>query len=363
MKPNDLSINESSEKLRIGYLAMSKRIESGSYRIWVHDYNQYFKDIGVDSEIILISEDNAVEKIGNRDIIIIGKCLHHNLSSIVGYIKSVNSSIVIGTINPPRNASPDGIDFAMVGSMEEFDSLSFYKNVILIPLIESIYHYSEIKKHKKEDILKICYHGWTPHLFSFVCGLKEALERFSKERKIELHIISEKSQNEFNWRHENGLPEGISVLFKKWNINTVKENLQSCDIGICPGVYDMTDVELTVNNKVGKFSTDYVMRYKNKTNNGRALVFMSLGVPVVSDFSPSNFHLFGDSIAGAVAHTPLGWYKALSRFSDHNERNKTSEYAKKFLEKYYNPHVWARRCYEQMLRIWKEKNNSLIIGA
>ena len=339
--------------LKITFLTLDQNISSGSYRIWVNDYCKYFNDIGVDSQISTVGNITE-EALKNSDVAIIGKCLGNYIHSVFHQIKLVNPSIIVGTITPPRDLTSVDFDFVMVGSLEEADSLSFHKNVILNAHIESLYHNSSIVEHDKVDILKICYHGWTPHLFSFVGGLKSALENFSKSRDIELNIISEKTEDEINWTPELGKPD-IPIVYKKWNIDTIKEDIKSCDIGICPGVHDLTSLSKDVNNEYGKFNTDFIMRYKNKTNNGRALAFMALGVPVVADFSPSNFHLFGDEKNGYVAHSEKGWLRSLSRLSDPINRNIIAKDAKDFLKKNYDPHEWAFRYYREILKISRAK--------
>ncbi len=340
--------------LKIIFVTLNNNISSGSYRIWVNDYCKYFNDIGVDSKIVTV-KNVTEDMLKESDVVIIGKCLHGPAQSLFNQIKKANPSIIIGTITPPRDLTSVNFDFVMVGSLEEADSLSFHDNVILNAHIESLYYNSDVKVHAETGVLKICYHGWTPHLFSFVGGLKPALEDLSKIIKIELHIISEKTENEINWTTDLGKPN-IPIVYKKWNINTISDDIKLCDIGICPGVYDLTQQLSNVNQQQGKFSTDYIVRYKNKTNNGRALAFMCLGVPVVADFSPSNFHLFGDEKNGYVAHSKNGWLKSFMRLSDFNNRNTIAKNAKLFLNKNYDPHDWAMRYYNSIVDIVNKRN-------
>ncbi|MAH43385.1 hypothetical protein CL614_06765 [archaeon] len=346
-------MNKINNSLKIVFLVANVNITSGSYRIWVNDYCRYFNAIGVNSKILTL-QNTTEEIIKDTDVLIMGKCLHGDIKSLFDQTKKANPDILIGTITPPRDLTSVNFDFVMVGSLEEADSLSFYDNIILNAHIESLYYNSDIKTHSPVDILKICYHGWTPHLFSFVGGLKMALEDFSKSRKIELNILSEKSESEINWTADLGRPD-IPIVFKKWNIATVRDDIGQCDIGICPGVHDLTFQLSTINQNHGKFQSDYIMRYKNKTNNGRALAFMALGVPVIADFSPSNFHLFGDEKNGYVAHTPMGWLRSFNRLSDFNIRNKVAKNAKIFLDNNYDPYNWALRYYSSILEIYQNK--------
>ena len=343
--------------LKILFITLNQNISSGSYRIWVSDYCKYFNDIGVDSKKIVF-QDVTEDILKESDVVILGKCLRQHFQTISSQLKAIKQNLIIGTITPPSDLTSVSFDFAMAGSPEEADSLSFHGDVILNAHIESLYHSSAIKIHGAVDTLKICYHGWTPHLFSFVGGLKSALEDFSKKRNIELNIISEKTEKEINWTSELGRPD-IPIVYKRWNIDTIKQDIQSCDMGLCPGVYDLTSNTKDINNKYGKFNTDYIVRYKNKTNNGRALAFMSLGIPVIADFSPSNFHLFGDEQNGFVAHSKDGWARSFSKLSDFNSRNRIAESAKDFTNKNYDPHSWAMRYYNSIVDVTnkvREKN-------
>ena len=53
-----------------------------------------------------------------------------------------------------------------------------------------------------------------------------------------------------------------NIVSKKWDLNTIKSNIQECDIGIVPGVHDLTDKLEIVDPTNGKFETDYIFRFK-----------------------------------------------------------------------------------------------------
>ena len=169
-------------ELSILFIPLSINLKSGSYRIWINDYNDYFNKIGVNSKIIEYPKLTHND-IKSADIVILGKSIGRHLNDAFNAIKKIKNSILVGTITPPRDLMTP-FDFVMAGSLEEYDSLSFHKNVILNAHIESLYHDSKIKTHKKEEKLKICYHGWTPHLYSFSCGFKRCT------RKILITLIN-----------------------------------------------------------------------------------------------------------------------------------------------------------------------------
>ena len=81
-----------------------------------------------------------------------------------------------------------------------------------------------------------------------------------------------------------------------WLQEKMFNRILSFDIGVVPnatisGVDSESPLE-------GYFSTDYDMRFKNKSNAGRAFVFHQLGIPVVADITPSNFHVMGNPDCG-----------------------------------------------------------------
>jgi glycosyltransferase involved in cell wall biosynthesis len=60
---------------------------------------------------------------------------------------------------------------------------------------------------------------------------------------------------------------------------------------------------------------NFIMRFKETTNNGRAYVFAQYGIPVVADMTPSSCALFGESEYGYVAYSTNQWFNALQRLA------------------------------------------------
>jgi len=308
--------------------------------------------MGIDSTISYNLTDDEIE---SYDVIILGKCLFDHHKSIVDYVNLKYPNKLVGTITPSSSVRDIPFDFVMAGSLEEADSLSFHRNVILNAHIESIFLDSETKVHQNSDTLKLCVHGWSAHLASFAPNLQWALEEFEKEQDYELVIISETS-NLSGW--DIGKPNIKKICAKKWGIDTIRSDIQSCDIGIVPGIYDLTSTAFSdvVNNKNGFFDTDYVFRFKNKCNNGRSLAFFQLGVPVVADFSPSHFHMMGDGECGFVAHTKDGWLNSFRKLKGCSSRQIISDNARSKVELEYDPLYWADRYYQELYSLWRDKN-------
>ena len=328
-------------------------ISIGSYRIWVKDYCQYMKNIGINAKIAPMINDQVIQE---NDIIVLGKGPPALSARVVEYVSRKYPSKIVGAITPPGDLTTVPYDFVMVGSMEEADSLSFHKNVIVNAHIESLYYDSEPKIHEHKDILKICVHGWTAHLASFAPNLKWALEEYEKEQDFELVVISEKTDLS-SW--SKGRPNIKNIVSKKWDLNTIKSNIQECDIGIVPGVHDLTDKLEIVDPANGKFETDYIFRFKNKCNNGRALVYFQLGIPTVLDFSPSHLHILGDGDCGYLAHSKHGWLRALRLLKDFNNRNTVSRNALNKVNQEYNPSIWADRYYQALHKIHDDKQQEV----
>ena len=83
----------------------------------------------------------------------------------------IKHKCLLGIVNPPNDDRmlefKDILDFCILGSVEERDSLLKYVNFcIYYPLIEI--WFSKIKKHTEKDQLVIGYHGNREHLKSFV---------------------------------------------------------------------------------------------------------------------------------------------------------------------------------------------------
>lgn len=314
----------------------------GSYRIWINDLNYYFNQLEGDRFTSQISSGNA--NIKDYDIIICGK----NDAALAVGIKKKYPEKKVGVINLAADKKLP-IDFVIVGSLEEKDSLSYYDNVFLYPLIEKMYQNHELKVHEEKSKIRIGFHGHYPHLAKFEPHLKSAIESIDKKYDIELLIVT--SNASFNWKH--GRPNIKNIIMKEWNINSIKDNIMSCDIGIVPNITYIpyskgihpTSADL------GLYDTDHIFRLKNKSNAGRAFVFHQLGIPVVGDFTPSNFHIMGDPKCGYLAHNSKTWERALEDLMSYEKRNFIAQEAKKEFDRLYNPLEWAERLYEDIRRI------------
>jgi len=315
----------------IVFITIRKDYNLGSYRIWIHDLNEYFKELGIDSKI---SDD-----INDSQVIIVGK----GELRLAQQIKKEHPEKKVGLINPEGGERYDYCDFLIVGSIEEQVSLSKNKNVFLYPLIERLYQNIPLKNHKENDVIKFCFHGHYPHLAKLEPATKEALEEFSKERSIELLIIH--GHPDFEWIY--GKPN-IKTSYKQWNPKTIAKEILTTDIGLLPNATRVNDYKLKDSMDFGLYETDYLIRFKNKSNAGRAFVFHQLGIPIVADLTPSHLHILGNPDHGYIAHDKNGWLKAFRELSSTEQRNRIARDAKAEFDRLYNPRTWATKLHQQI---------------
>lgn len=325
-------------KPSILFIPTSHNPSLGSNRIWVLDLSYYLTKIGVNCKI------GSTNDIQNYDIIIYGKGAHVQASES----KKTFPNKTIGIINP-EGGKAYNVDFIIVGSIEEQDSLSKNSNVLFFPLIERLFQDQTLKTHEEKKTLRLCFHGHYPHLSKFEPNLKSAINEFSKNQEVELLTIHGNSR--FNWDY--GRPD-IKIIFKKWSINTIVEDIKSCDIGLCPNTTFIKDYSLNYSMDRGLAQTDYILRLKNKSNAGRAFVFHQLGIPVIADLTPSHMHILGNPDNGYIAMSKEGWLNALEKLCCYKNRDLISRNARKEFDRLYNPLDWARRLHNSILNIKHE---------
>ncbi len=319
--------------MQINFLTRNKNDNSGSYRIWVKDLSQTINDLDHNSKVYTSLNDIPQD----TEILIICKSCYN----IVSEARKRLSNCKLGVINIPANYSNKDIDFVIVGSPEEYVSLSQYDNVFIYPLIELKFQNIESKIHNDDDdYFNICFHGHYPHLFKFEPFLKKAIEEFDKSyKKVCLKVIT--GNKNFNW--QTGKPNVKIEMFGYDNdfVNIV----QSCDIGIVPNVSDIRmfvkDITKIVSTDHGLYDTDYFLRMKNKTNAGRAYVFYQLGIPVIHDLSPSSFELMSKTKHVICAHDDFSYLREMKKLMNSNLRNEIAVSNKSVFENFYNPKVKA----------------------
>ena len=337
--------------MKISFFEKSPNLNAGSYRIWVNDLCVSLNEAGIASKIITSLDELHEDK---SEVVIFSKSSYEIIKSL-----KIDKSKIVGAINVSADFYDPRIDFVIVGSHEERLSLSLYDNVFLYPLIERKFMNLPKKIHEHNKVFKICFHGHYLHLFKFALNLRNALNKLSTERKIELHIVTGNFPVHKWWKDNIGKPN-IDIFFHSYN--NISSVITESDLGIVPNVIDLNYMQPDLKNQtsldLGLYNTDYLLRFKNKTNPGRAYVFYQHGIPVVHDISPSSFEMMALAGIYDVAHDEKTWYRSIKKMIDSIEtRQKTSEVFRETFERLYNPVDHAKCLYENIekIKIQKEK--------
>ena len=314
--------------MKINFLAKTSNVNTASYRMWVHDINLLVNKTtdkyNVKSKIV--NEISDIDQ--DADFIILCKSCYRTCTKLV---RDKFPNKLIGAINIDCDYYNPDIDFVIVGSIEEYTSLSFYKNVFIVDLIEEKFKNIDRKVHKEKDELVVGYHGNYPHLFKFFPFLQQALQEMDKKINIRLKVII--GDSNFNWQMGKPDIENIDIYSYK-DIN-VSEVIKTFDVGVVPNVTDLrvfqefNPISQIKNLDIGLNTTDYFLRFKNKTNPGRAYVLYQHGIPVIHDLSPSSFALMHAAGIYSCAHSKESWLKEIDRMTCHETREM-------FSKKYFN---------------------------
>jgi glycosyltransferase involved in cell wall biosynthesis len=312
----------------------------GSYRIWVRDALAAFAEIGVTTRIIASSDIGRLAAFDG--IVMLDKGLVDKLSL------PEDRRYLVGAINP--GLRPSAADFAIVGSFEEQISLSaHYRQCFFWPLIERQFETVAPRKHLDRDTLTICYHGGGGHLGTMASsGLMAALEAFEHElarsgRRLSFKVITGTERP----RWVLGQPK-VPTTFIKYDAASVGNEILAADLGVAPNAYfTKADRMVTAAAKrlfnLDRSPDDFVMRFKPKSNYGRALVFQQLGIPVIADMTPSHFDLIEHGETGFLAGNEASWLAALNALAAAPLRTRIAEAAWQKTRERFLSHIVARR--------------------
>ena len=217
-------------------------------------------------------------------------------------------------------------DFFICGCISEADYyLKYQKKILIYPLLEIIEEkfVNSGNKQNLRKTIKLGYHGALEHLKEWPDELTIALEKISKE--INLKLITVYNRSLGDWNKPN-----IDIEEYDWTFGNMIEQMSNVDIGLVPSLRknNFLKKESFLKKYLLKFTTttpssidlDYTIQYKNTQNNGRALVFHQLKIPVIADFAPENFIINGDPSCGYLAYSQEGWYKALKELATNKSK-------------------------------------------
>ena len=328
--------------MKINFLTLNPNENTASYRIWVKDLSGYISDLNIESKIF--TKIDYIEK--DTDVLVLCKSAY----KVSNQIKNLLPNTIVGAINIPCDYYDEKIDFVIVGSIEEYVSMSYYKNVFIFPLIEKKFIGTHIKEHVAKETFDIFFHGSYTHLFKFEPFLKNAIEYYDKNiKKVNLRIVT--SNTSFDWKV--GKPK-VNIEMYKYD-NEFANIAQSCDIGVVPNVSDIRlfskDVQQITSTDFGLYNTDYFIRMKNKTNPGRAYVFYQLGIPVIQDICPSSFELMCKTSYNLCAYDERSYIREFKKLSNPKIRNKIAIEHNLMFKKHYNVNDHTKRLIEKIKEI------------
>jgi hypothetical protein len=330
----------------------------GSTRIFVHNLHYWLSQLGYDVHL------NDWTHYTDYDVAIFGKNVE---AAQIQEARARNPKLVCGCIHPndvtsQKKAIMKQSDFFIAGCHEERDYyLRYNKNVFILLDLERMF--TRVKKHEDHEPIVLGYHGNLDHLAQFQPYLKPALETLAREIPIKLLVVFNKKQLG-PWRV--GRP-AIEIEEVQWDIETIEEQLLRCDIGLVPGLTPISPAEKRaifgllkcLQRRITSYKHDYLLRFKNTSNSGRAYVFHQLGIPVISDFLPSSFHILADPRCGYLAHSTEGWVSALRDLCQSAEkRQKIAQNALAEFQRHCDPLEWSQRLYEDIENLWQRLTSS-----
>lgn len=262
------------------------------------------------------------------------------------------ADVLVGVVHPTDYteqlfADTKSGDFYICGSLEERDYyLKYNPNIFVLPHIENEWPVS--KCHFQRDTVTLGYHGNLHHLEQFLGRAEPAINALAQKFQLNLKAIYNTKLGDWAIGRPN-----VPVTVVPWNLETLAHELIDVDIGLVPATSPITEAERLAIVKqlsgskagsLGGFDNDYVLRFKNSTNAGRAFVFMQLGIPVVADFCPEMCSVIQHGESGYLAHSAHGWFDSLSELAASAElRKKTAEEARTFFSTNYNRDEHVKR--------------------
>ena len=140
-----------------------------------------------------------------------------------------------------------------------------------------------------------------------------ALKKISIEKPIELlAMYNVKGLGPSNIINTKKL--GFNVKSVQYSYENYNKYLANCDIGLVPQLIPSKEnilSRLITTNSYSRFNQskdDYFLRFKDTTNLGRHFIFFQLGIPVISDITPSSISFIKNEQNGFLAYSSDNWY-------------------------------------------------------
>ena len=313
--------------MKIDFVCRSQNISVGTYRILVKDLSEVLKSQGHDVKI-----HDSPQKTRSDAVVIYSK------GDVSLYNHNPADDRVFGAISLSGD-STQRFHFSIVNSVEEKKSVEHLcEETVIINLEEMMYKNCKRKTHIETQEFTVGYHGSYTHLPKLRGGFVSAFRHMLKVGvDMKFACLSNDSRVAETILKEIDMPMEF-VRTKNWTYDCAKDFISMSDVGVLPNLTSNVDPHIlsaTAVMRDGTYNTDYVYRFKNKSNPGRSFVFIQLGIPVITDLTPSMMPLYHDETCGAVATNEYTWIKAFQRFMDSDERNRAAAAAyERFIQLY-----------------------------
>lgn len=258
--------------------------------------------------------------------------------------KQKNKKMLCGIFDPKpvydwQRAEVRAADFLIVSSIEQRDFfLRYNKNVFIYYMFPDV---PEIpKQHDKKEKIIIGYHGNKQHLDGMPM-VSRALDVLAQKYPIELWAIYNVGELGV-WSRNR--PKKCPVRHIQWSPDVYATELTHCDIGIMPSTVPVHQFWarplrslIRFLNYEGYNRNDYIQRYKMSNNPGRLYPFVQLGIPVVTDFTPSSCQFIEQGVSGFLAGSVAGWECAIEQLIQDVDLRTTMSYSlKQTLDNHYS---------------------------
>ena len=120
----------------------------------------------------------------------------------------------------------------------------------------------------------------------------------------------------------------------------LKKNLLKEKIVMQPNITAMIAIKKDYNIPVSS------IRFKNKTNGGRAYVFYQHGIPVIHDLSPSSFDFMGRTGEYICGHDTDSYFREMVKLTNPDTRNRISKVNKDIFERDFNAVNYCQKLVE-----------------
>ena len=297
--------------MKIGWiLTGSNKLPSSRIQGW--NVHEYMIGVGIDSKIIFAPQeiqreisftDEKIKKIIDQqyDLVILQKTILNDcLLNLISSLKQANTKTIYITTDV---IDPDLVkltDHTITVNKYYVDQLPSELRTKVSIVFDSYEHDgTRVKVHTKDKIIKLVFLSskaysnlpWIDSLpnnvgLTIIGPTYEVAERFNGLKKHELYAESK-----------------LSFEYKEWSLQTVYDEIVKCDVGIIPYPKELIGVTDNKNSSLVK-------------STARAVLMMSLGLPVIASPIETYLDLIKDYENGFIAYSEEDWRKYITYLRD-----------------------------------------------